>query len=256
MPYAWQSVEEAAVTLGVSTRTLHRRISKGEVETRLQTGRREVLVCLPEPDVDAPPAFDPVAVTEANEPETTGPIDSPSLPPSFDSVPTFMSPEPVMKGPVASSPASSLPSSSIVLAQREIALANEKVRRTELALAAFQHTSDLLEREAWRTRISARVAWAAVAALAIGVYIAVGWTASKVTHHQANNEYLTQQLKAAIVTAESKGEETSELRDRLSKAEQAAARAQGELEAVKAAQVRRPATQPGLIERIAKLWGE
>ncbi|HYE16839.1 MAG TPA: hypothetical protein VEA69_00220 [Tepidisphaeraceae bacterium] len=254
MPYAWQSVEEAAVTLGVSTRTLHRRISKGEVETRLQTGRREVLVCLPEPDADTPPAFDPVAVAEANEPDTMGPIDSPSLPPSFDSVPTFTSPEPVMKGPVTSAPTSS-PSSSIVLAQREIALANEKVRRTELALAAFQHTSDLLEREAWRMRISARLAWAAVAALAIGVYIAVGWTASKVTHHQANNEYLTQQLKAAIATAEDKGEETGELREKLSKAEQAAARAQGELEAVKAAQVRKPATQPGLIERIAKLWG-
>ena len=49
MAYAWQSVEEAAVTLGISTRTLHRRISKGEVETRLEDGRREVLVCLPDP---------------------------------------------------------------------------------------------------------------------------------------------------------------------------------------------------------------
>jgi len=50
--YAWQSVEEAAVTLGVSTRTLHRRISKGEVETRLEEGRREVLVCLPDLEVE------------------------------------------------------------------------------------------------------------------------------------------------------------------------------------------------------------
>src|SRR3954468_17665168 len=50
MAYEWQSVEEAAVTLGVSTRTLHRRISKGEVETRLENGRREVLVCLPDPE--------------------------------------------------------------------------------------------------------------------------------------------------------------------------------------------------------------
>ena len=36
------------MTLGISTRTLHRRISKGEVETRLENGRREVLVCLPD----------------------------------------------------------------------------------------------------------------------------------------------------------------------------------------------------------------
>src|SRR3954468_20809240 len=58
MAYEWQSVEEAAVTLGVSTRTLHRRISKGEVETRLEDGRREVLVCLPDEEVEAELADD------------------------------------------------------------------------------------------------------------------------------------------------------------------------------------------------------
>src|SRR3954463_10583733 len=51
MAYAWQSVEEAAVTLGISTRTLHRRISKGEVETRLENGRREVLGCLADEEI-------------------------------------------------------------------------------------------------------------------------------------------------------------------------------------------------------------
>ena len=144
----------------------------------------------------------------------------------------------------------------MILAQKDIALANEKVRRTELALAAFQHTSELLEREAWRTRISARLAWAAVASLAIGVYIAVGWTASRVTRHQTNNEYLNQQLKSVMTVAEQKDAEVSELRDRLSKAEQSAARAQGELEATRASLTRQPAPQPGLLDKIAKLWSE
>lgn len=33
MAYAWQTIEEAAVTLKISTRTIHRRIAGGELET-------------------------------------------------------------------------------------------------------------------------------------------------------------------------------------------------------------------------------
>src|SRR5688572_33086679 len=52
MATAWQTLEEAALTLGISSRTLHRRIVKGEFETRLENGRREVLIAIPEsPDV-------------------------------------------------------------------------------------------------------------------------------------------------------------------------------------------------------------
>ena len=47
MAYAWQTVEQAAVTLGISTRTIARRIAKGELESRLNSGRREVYICLP-----------------------------------------------------------------------------------------------------------------------------------------------------------------------------------------------------------------
>ena len=47
MAYAWQTVEKAAVTLGISTRTIARRIAKGELDSRLSNGRREVYICLP-----------------------------------------------------------------------------------------------------------------------------------------------------------------------------------------------------------------
>src|SRR5688572_4104368 len=107
MAYAWQSVEEAAVTLGISTRTLHRRISKGEVETRLENGRREVLVCLPDEEIEFEPDI----------PEVT---DTPSA-----------------SSPPLSSSMTEGHGTSIILAEKEIQLANEKVRRTELALAAF-----------------------------------------------------------------------------------------------------------------------
>ena len=49
MAVAWQTLEEAALTLGISSRTLHRRISRGEVATRMEGGRREVQVIVPDP---------------------------------------------------------------------------------------------------------------------------------------------------------------------------------------------------------------
>jgi len=121
--YAWLSVEEAAVTLGVSTRTLHRRISKVEVETRLENGRREVLVCLPDPEPEV-----------GEEPADAS--DSVTIPTPYTSA--------AMSGGGGTSDSHT----AIVLAEKDVALANEKVRRTELALAAFQHTSTLLQQEA------------------------------------------------------------------------------------------------------------
>ena len=228
MAYAWQSVEEAAVTLGVSTRTLHRRIAKGDVETRLEDGRREVLVCLPDPELEV--AEEPVEVS-----------DSYTMPASFNP------------------PTSSDNNTAIILAEKEVALANEKVRRTELALAAFQHTSTLLQEEASRTRVSARCAWAAVAVLSVGVYVAVGWTASQVTSFRANNANLSRELNQATVAVEQKSAEVEKYRDERDQARQASARMEGELSATKAtlaSSVKKPSTQPSLLEKLARIAGD
>jgi hypothetical protein len=226
MAYEWQSVEEAAVTLGVSTRTLHRRISKGEVETRLEDGRREVLVCLPDPEPD---------VIEDEQVMVT---DMPGV-----------SPHQV----------ESTTDTSIVLAQKEVQLANEKVRRTELALAAFQHTSTILQKEANRARISGRCAWAAVAILSVGVYAAIGWTATKVTEFRTNNANLNQRLDQAATTADAKTAEAEKYREERDQARQAAARMEGELTATKAnlEKVKKASTQPStFLEKLAKMAGE
>jgi hypothetical protein len=226
--YAWQSVEEAAVTLGISARTLHRRISKGDVETRLEDGRREVLVCLPDPEPE---------VTE----ESVELTDTFTMPASFNP------------------PGASDNNTAIVLAEKEVALANEKVRRTELALAAFQHTSTLLQEEASRTRMSARCAWAAVAVLSVGVYVAVGWTASQVTSFRTNNANLTRQLNQANTVADQKTVEVEKYRDERDEARQASARMEGELSATKqtiAQSARKPATQPSFLEKLARLAGD
>jgi len=223
MAYAWQSVEEAAVTLGISTRTLHRRISKGEVETRLENGRREVLVCLPDEEVQF----------EEDASEVTD---------------TITIPTPSTSAAIAAEQQGGV-GGDIILAEKEIQLANEKVRRTELALAAFQHTSTLLQKEATRTRISARCAWAAVAVLSVGVYVAVGWTAAQVTKYRTDNANLNQQLKVATEVADKTAAERERYREERDRARETAARADGELVATKASMVRKPATQPTLLEK-------
>ena len=212
MAYAWQSVEEAALTLGVSSRTLHRRISKGEVETRLENGRREVLVCLPDPE---PENEDQPADTSSDE--------------------LAVSPE---------------PATAMVVAQQQIALAHEKVRRTELALTAFQETSLILQREASRTRLSARFAWIALALCSVGVYVAVGWTATKVTQAEAQKKYLNQQLGGVETEVRETRQELVKVRDDLSQAQQSAARLAGELTATQAHL--KASTQPTFFELLGK----
>lgn len=44
MAELWQTIEQAAVTLGLSVRTVNRRITDGKLQSRLLEGRREVLI--------------------------------------------------------------------------------------------------------------------------------------------------------------------------------------------------------------------
>src|SRR5687767_7361455 len=49
MSDTWQTIEQAAVTLGLSVRTVNRHITAGKLESRLFEGRREVRVMLADP---------------------------------------------------------------------------------------------------------------------------------------------------------------------------------------------------------------
>lgn len=48
MADTWQTLTQACQTLGISQRTLYRRIDKGEIETKLEDNRRLVLASLPD----------------------------------------------------------------------------------------------------------------------------------------------------------------------------------------------------------------
>jgi hypothetical protein len=65
MTNEWMSIEQAAVALGCSTRTIARRIKSNELETRTDAdGRRLVLICRPKP---AEPDPAPAAVSQPND---------------------------------------------------------------------------------------------------------------------------------------------------------------------------------------------
>src|SRR5688500_5610439 len=52
MADTWLTIEQAAVTLGLSVRTVNRHINAGKIQSRLQDGRREVLVRIPDDAAD------------------------------------------------------------------------------------------------------------------------------------------------------------------------------------------------------------
>src|SRR5687768_10511397 len=53
MADTWLTIEQAAVTLGLSVRTVNRHIVAGKLPSRLQDGRRDVLVQTPADKSDA-----------------------------------------------------------------------------------------------------------------------------------------------------------------------------------------------------------
>src|SRR5215212_5155560 len=53
MADTWLTIEQAAVALGLSVRTVNRHIVAGKIQSRLNDGRREVLVDMPEDASDA-----------------------------------------------------------------------------------------------------------------------------------------------------------------------------------------------------------
>ena len=68
MADTWLTIEQAAVTLGLSVRTINRHINAGKLQSRLHEGRREVLVSLPTGGTsDSAQSDDRETVTERTE---------------------------------------------------------------------------------------------------------------------------------------------------------------------------------------------
>ena len=161
MAYEWQTVEQAAVSLGISVRTIARRVAQGKLQTRMEAGRREVFIC-----TDEQPA--PEAVQAAAVPEQ---------PPRYASFA-----EATVQQPDASAAGSSGQyREEDALKEAFLVLAEDRAHRAEITLTVFHQSVTLATTEAHRARLNSRIAWGTVGAMALAIVIAVGWTCSRVT---------------------------------------------------------------------------
>jgi hypothetical protein len=206
MATAWQTLEEPALTLGISSRTLHRRIARGEFETRLANGRREVLVTIPDPQ--------PAAPTQ----------DSPPAP----------HPQPTLSDMSAPAPdtahSSDIPSAlSADVTQTMLTLHEDRVRRTDLAILAYQQSVSVAAAEARRVRIGSRVAWSLAASLTVICFLTVTWATHKLTRASAHVDALSHKLNELSANTDAMSRQANLARQEAEFARIAAARAEGQL---------------------------
>lgn len=200
----WQTLEQAALTLGISSRTLHRRIVKGEFQTRLEAGRREVLVMAP--DAPATASADPSAGTSV----------------SYDTGDSSFS---------ASD--SRLSDNAGNVSHPVLALHEDRLRRTDLAILAYQQSVAAQAMDVRSAHRSLRFAWSLAAAAIIGVFIIGIWTTHSVTEAQADNSHLTDTVRQLSDTAKANARQADNWHQQADTASVNAARAQGELSAAK-----------------------
>jgi len=126
---------------------------------------------------------------------------------------------------------------------------------------------DLVRQDAGRARQNARFAWVAVAAMSIGVCVAVGWTTHRITKSSDDINTLTQQADAIQRDAEKLRTERDSARREAQEARIEAAQTAGQLQVMTDQQkllvdqqkqsVNRPTTRPTtFIGRLATVFTE
>jgi outer membrane murein-binding lipoprotein Lpp len=230
MADTWLTIEQAAVALGLSVRTVNRHIVAGKIPSRLQDGRREVLVQAPSdktnPMSTADRGFDDspfgavLSPFASDGPSATGPAITGHATVTIPAPQSHVSDRPSDRMSDASSSSGIDPETVLALADN----ANEKA---ELAVAAYQALARATDVQFQHVRRSARLAWSSVAVMAACVSVAVGWTTHQLTKTQAQSEYLQQQVQSKSATADTLSAERDGLRADLSAAKEQAARAEG-----------------------------
>jgi hypothetical protein len=205
MATAWQTLEEAALTLGISSRTLHRRLARGEFETRMEHGRREVLISITEPEMsDVSAVLNAATDTSDNAEEfdETGSTDD----------------NQEMTADVGST---------------MLALHEDRIRRTDLAIMAYQQSVNVTAADARRTHRNARIAWSTAGALAAIAFVAAIWSTHTVTKAQAEVGHLNGVVRQLSDASDSKSRDLDKARTDAETARLAAAKIEGQLEAAR-----------------------
>ena len=244
MADTWLTIEQAAVTLGLSVRTVNRHIVAGKLQSRLQDGRREVLVQTadkPAGNSTAPSAFASAAPSPATAPSDDSPFgavlspfapDAPSVTgPAIAGHATVTIPPPQhpsdRPADRPSDRVSDAPHHPAIDTETVLALADNANEKAELAVSAYQALARHTDQQFQHVRRSARFAWAAVAVMAAGVSVAVGWTTHHLTRSHVQTQHLREQVVSEMTAAEKLSAEREALRAELSAARELAARAEG-----------------------------
>ena len=217
----WITIEQAAVTLGLSVRTVNRHITAGKLQSRLQDGRREVLIESTTHTVDGHASAGVGQIT----------IDS-----DIDNSDT-----------------------AVVDYETVLALADNAADKAELAVSAYQTLARSADERIRHTRRLSYAAWGLVAAMTVLAIGSVGWTSHKLTRAAVEAEHLRQQVNASTLVADAAAGECDDLRRALADAREQAARNEGRLAAYTETETERQtqsATRPTLADRIASVFAE
>lgn len=212
MAETWQTIEQAAVSLRLSVRTVNRHIVAGKLQSRLNEGRREVLVNLPDAAAAQPaPSNPPASFTfDAQVSDAASAV--------TDSAATAGANE----SSTTTSPFSQAPSPPVsVDPETVLALADNAAQKAELAVTAYQTLARYADTEVRQMRRNTRVAWSAVTLMAIGVSIAIGWTTHRLTRASVERDYLQDQLLASNDTARKLSADQDKLRQEHAESERA-----------------------------------
>jgi hypothetical protein len=248
----WHSVEQAAVILGLSIRTVNRHISAQKLKSRLLEGRREVFVASPEPPVPTEqPVGDPVTVSDSR-------LGSDGQ--TYSNSPDNQNESPDrVRSHVVNQPFN---------LETALARTDRELASSAMSVTAYQSLTRSMEAQAIGARRLAMVAWCVVATLAVGVTVAVGWTASRLTRAETDSQNLREKADNAVKHSDSqdaamadlrarKDEELKDLRDKMRIAEQEANVAKGQVSVFEKLQlqpVSRPTSRPNLIDRLTSAF--
>lgn len=213
MAESWQTIEQAAVSLRLSVRTVNRHIVAGKLQSRLSEGRREVLV----DTANAPPADGPSA---AASPFADGPV------PLADAFAAATGRYDTASATTANSNLAQASSNqggggAITVDQETVlALADNAAEKAEMAVTAYQALARVADAQAQQVRRNARLAWAAVAVMAAGVTSAVGWATYRGTRLAVEHKQLTDVAAQHAERADKASAEGEALRTQLATKQQ------------------------------------
>lgn len=205
MAESWQTIEQAAVSLRLSVRTVNRHIVAGKLQSRLNDGRREVLV-----DTSTGAGAGSATIHAAvASPFADGPTASPSETADLADSTSVTGPGSHAYGQPAHPPSST----ALTLDQETVlALADNAAEKADMAVTAYQALARAADTQTQQVRRNARFAWAAVAVMAVGGAGAVGLMTHRVSRLSVERAGLIDQVAERARMADKLSAEREALR--------------------------------------------